>query len=102
MSSTAVEVKPGVRTSGMKRTPSIPPPRLSSSKRTRDGIGKPAPFREEAPSRLRANPRQAIGADAPAAWRAFEGLRETGFLKRNAALGIAHPGLYDVAFTLER
>jgi len=29
-------------------------------------------------------------------------LREAGFLKRNAALGIAHPGLYDVAFTLER
>jgi hypothetical protein len=29
-------------------------------------------------------------------------LRTAGFLDRNAALGVAHPGLYDVAYTLER
>jgi hypothetical protein len=29
-------------------------------------------------------------------------LRDGGFLERNKALGEAHPGLYDVVFTLER
>lgn len=29
-------------------------------------------------------------------------LREAGFLDRNAAYGQAHPGLYEVVFTLER
>lgn len=29
-------------------------------------------------------------------------LRAAGFLERNKALGEAHPGLYDVVFTLER
>jgi len=29
-------------------------------------------------------------------------LRKAGFLDRNATLGVVHPGLYDVAFTLER
>jgi hypothetical protein len=29
-------------------------------------------------------------------------LREAGWLERNKALGEAHPGLYDVVFTLER
>lgn len=29
-------------------------------------------------------------------------LRNAGFLERNKALGEAHPGLYEVAFTLER
>ena len=29
-------------------------------------------------------------------------LRSAGFLDRNKALGEAHPGLYDVVFTLER
>jgi hypothetical protein len=29
-------------------------------------------------------------------------LRDAGFLDRNSALGQAHPGLYDVVFTLER
>jgi len=28
-------------------------------------------------------------------------LRNAGFLDRNKALGEAHPGLYDVVFTLE-
>ena len=29
-------------------------------------------------------------------------LRSAGFMDRNKALGEAHPGLYDVVFTLER
>jgi hypothetical protein len=29
-------------------------------------------------------------------------LRSAGFLDRNKALGEAHPGLYDVVFTLDR
>jgi hypothetical protein len=29
-------------------------------------------------------------------------LRDGGFLDRNKTLGVAHPGLYDVVFTLER
>jgi hypothetical protein len=29
-------------------------------------------------------------------------LRDAGFLDRNSALGEAHPGLYDVVFTLKR
>jgi hypothetical protein len=32
----------------------------------------------------------------------IERLRDAGYLDRNAALATAHPGLYDVAFTLER
>jgi antibiotic biosynthesis monooxygenase (ABM) superfamily enzyme len=37
-----------------------------------------------------------------AARRIIERLREGGWLERNKALGEAHPGLYDVVFTLER
>ncbi len=32
----------------------------------------------------------------------IERLRDGGFLQRNKPLGEAHPGLYDVVFTLER
>ncbi len=39
---------------------------------------------------------------AKAAQAVIERLRSAGFLKRNTALGEAHPGLYDVVFTLER
>jgi Antibiotic biosynthesis monooxygenase len=37
-----------------------------------------------------------------AARNVIERLRAGGFLDRNRALGEAHPGLYDVVFTLER
>lgn len=37
-----------------------------------------------------------------AALRVIERLRAAGFLERNAEFGEAHPGLYDVVFTLER
>lgn len=37
-----------------------------------------------------------------AAKRVIERLRAGGFLDRNKALGEAHPGLYDVVYTLER
>jgi hypothetical protein len=37
-----------------------------------------------------------------AAKRIIERLRTGGFLDRNKSLGEAHPGLYDVVFTLER
>lgn len=37
-----------------------------------------------------------------AAQAVIERLRTNGFLTRNAALGEAHPGLYDVVFTLDR
>jgi hypothetical protein len=37
-----------------------------------------------------------------AAKRIIDRLREAGWLERNKALGEAHPGLYDVVFTLER
>src|SRR6202020_785911 len=37
-----------------------------------------------------------------AATRIVDRLREGGWLDRNKALGEAHPGLYEVAFTLER
>lgn len=37
-----------------------------------------------------------------AALAVIKRLRDAGFLERNATLGDAHPGLYDVAFTLER
>jgi antibiotic biosynthesis monooxygenase (ABM) superfamily enzyme len=37
-----------------------------------------------------------------AAQRVVDRLREGGWLERNKALGEAHPGLYDVAFTLEK
>jgi len=37
-----------------------------------------------------------------AATRVIERLREAGWLDRNKSLGEAHPGLYDVVFTLER
>lgn len=40
--------------------------------------------------------------DMPSALRVIERLRDAGFLDRNAALATAHPGLYEVAFTLER
>src|SRR4051812_38344779 len=49
------------------------------SKRTGSGIGKPAPFREEAPCRRKANPRQATGAAASAL-----GARSCGFLAFHA------------------
>jgi hypothetical protein len=37
-----------------------------------------------------------------AAQLVIERLREGGFLERNKSLGEAHPGLYEVVFTLER
>jgi hypothetical protein len=37
-----------------------------------------------------------------AALRVIERLRAAGFFARNQALGEAHPGLYDVVFTLEK
>jgi hypothetical protein len=37
-----------------------------------------------------------------AAQLVVERLREGGYLERNKALGEAHPGLYEVVFTLER
>lgn len=37
-----------------------------------------------------------------AAMLIIQRLRDGGFLERNKALGEAHPGLYDVVFTLER
>ena len=37
-----------------------------------------------------------------AAQLVIQRLREAGFLDRNKAFGEAHPGLYDVVFTLER
>jgi hypothetical protein len=37
-----------------------------------------------------------------AAQRIIERLRKGGWLERNKALGEAHPGLYDVVFTLEK
>jgi heme-degrading monooxygenase HmoA len=36
-----------------------------------------------------------------AAKRVIDHLREAGWLERNKALGEAHPGLYDVVFTLQ-
>jgi len=37
-----------------------------------------------------------------AAQRIINRLRESGWLERNKALGEAHPGLYDVVFTMEK
>jgi hypothetical protein len=37
-----------------------------------------------------------------AAKRVVDRLRDGGWLERNTALGEAHPGLYEVAFTLEK
>ncbi len=39
---------------------------------------------------------------AEAAQRVVQRLKEAGYLERNKAFGKAHPGLYDVVFTLER
>ncbi len=39
--------------------------------------------------------------DQVAMRRVFEALEAGGFLERNKALGTAHPGVYEVAFTLE-
>jgi heme-degrading monooxygenase HmoA len=39
--------------------------------------------------------------DEDAMRRVFETLQAGGFLERNRALGVAHPGLYEVVFTLE-
>jgi heme-degrading monooxygenase HmoA len=36
------------------------------------------------------------------AQRVIDRLRENGWLERNQSLGEAHPGLYDVVFTLEK
>lgn len=44
----------------------------------------------------------AQSADLTSALQVIERLRDAGFLDRNAALAEAHPGLYEVAFTLER
>jgi hypothetical protein len=42
-------------------------------------------------------------SDSPGAAQAIiTRLREAGYLDRNKAFGEAHPGLYDVVFTLER
>ena len=38
--------------------------------------------------------------DQDAMRRVFETLQAGGFLERNKALGVAHPGLYEVVFTL--
>ncbi|WP_328357451.1 antibiotic biosynthesis monooxygenase [Mycobacterium sp. NBC_00419] len=40
--------------------------------------------------------------DLDSALAVIDALRGAGFLDRNAALGQAHPGLYDVVFTLEQ
>jgi hypothetical protein len=37
-----------------------------------------------------------------AAQAVIDRLRSAGFLERNKALGEAHPGLYEVVFTLDR
>jgi quinol monooxygenase YgiN len=39
--------------------------------------------------------------DQDAMRRVFEVLQAGGFLERNKALGVAHPGLYEVVFTLD-
>jgi hypothetical protein len=39
--------------------------------------------------------------DEAAMRRVFEHLKKDGFLERNKALGQAHPGLYEVAVTVE-
>ena len=39
--------------------------------------------------------------DQAAMARVFAALQSGGFLERNKALGVAHPGLYEVVFTLE-
>jgi antibiotic biosynthesis monooxygenase (ABM) superfamily enzyme len=44
----------------------------------------------------------AQSADADAARRVFEHLNAKGLLERNKAYGEAHPGLYEVTFTLDR
>ena len=59
------------------------------SKRTRSGIGKPAPFREEAPCRRKANPRQATGAAASAL-----GARSCGFLAFHAEKSLTNYEVY--------
>lgn len=41
-------------------------------------------------------------ADLDAARRVFEHLRRKGMIEGNKRYGEAHPGLYEVAFTLER
>ena len=40
--------------------------------------------------------------DLEAAQRTIERLRKGGWLERNKAFGEAHPGLYDVLFTLDK
>jgi antibiotic biosynthesis monooxygenase (ABM) superfamily enzyme len=40
--------------------------------------------------------------DLEAAQRIIDRLRKAGWLERNKAFGEAHPGLYDVVFTLEK
>jgi heme-degrading monooxygenase HmoA len=40
--------------------------------------------------------------DLEAAQRIIKRLRDGGWLERNKVLGEAHPGLYDVVFTLEK
>jgi len=44
----------------------------------------------------------AQSASLDAATEVIAHLRQGGYLERNRALGEAHPGLYDVVFTLER
>lgn len=44
----------------------------------------------------------AQSVDLDAARRVYAHLERTGMIARNAALGMAHPGLYEVAFTLTR
>lgn len=44
----------------------------------------------------------AQSADHDAAQRIFEHLLDRGLIQGNKAYGEAHPGLYEVAFTLER
>jgi hypothetical protein len=44
----------------------------------------------------------AQSADMQAAKAVIDRLRDAGYLERNKALGIAHPGLYEVVYTLDK
>jgi antibiotic biosynthesis monooxygenase (ABM) superfamily enzyme len=44
----------------------------------------------------------AQSVDIDSAKAVIDSLRKAGYLDRNQKLGVAHPGLYDVVFTLEK
>lgn len=77
-----------------------------------DFLAEAAAFAAETPGWLSASLHQSrdgtrvvnyAQSESPeAARRVIERLREAGYLDRNKAFGEAHPGLYDVVFTLER